>query len=490
MRIRTASIATLGCKLNQSESDQMARRLVQAGVAMVPFGQPADLCLINSCTVTHIGDRKSRQLIRQAIRANPAAFVAVAGCYAELEPDTVSAIEGVSAVLGNAGKERLIEALEGYALVLGGDFRDRRAAGQSAPPYAPGQGGLQNAEPRTQNPEPGSPAGAGSYTQNPEAAQRPSSHTRAFVKIQEGCDNFCSYCIVPRARGHQRSLPAEEILDEIGRLEAAGYGEIVLTGVNITAYGRDHGSTAARNSARGVGLVGLLERIVSETEIPRVRLSSLQPEDWNPRFYELWSSGRLCRHLHLSLQSGSDAVLRRMRRRYNTGQYARIVEEARRKLPEVAITTDVITGFPGESDAEHLETEAFLRSVDFAGLHVFKYSPRNGTDAAAMTDQVSPQVKQTRSDRLIALAEEMSRDFRAGFDGSVLGVLWEESLSPAQVRSIGVDGRDGRIWWSGISDNYVRVYAAGPESLQGTIGGARIGALAGDGVLGTIVRES
>ena len=315
-----------------------------------------------------------------------------------------------------------------------------------------------------------------------------SSRTRAFVKIQEGCDNNCSYCIVPTARGHQRSLPADEVLAEIRRLSSEGCQEIVLTGVNITSYGRDHGAPDARESARGLGLVRLLHSIVAETEIPRIRLSSLQPEDWNPRFYELWSTGRLCRQLHLSLQSGSDSVLRRMRRRYNTARYAQIVEEARRALPGVAITTDVIVGFPGETEAEHLETEEFLRSTGFAGLHVFKYSPRAGTDAAVMAGQVEPRVKQERSERLLALAEELSRSFRNQFDGAVLGVLWEESLSTAQASKLGLERDDGKIFWSGISDNYLRVYASGPETLQGTISGARIGPVAGDGVLGALVR--
>ena len=484
-RIRTASIATLGCKLNQSESDQIARKLAEAGVTIVSFGQPADLCLINSCTVTHIGDRKSRQLIRQATRDNPNAFVAVAGCYAELEPKAISAIEGVSAVLGNAGKGRLLETLREYSLELGTDVG---AGGPAGPPPWDSAAVSSNERP---SPTPG----------RADTAVRPyklsggdgdthhSLHTRAFVKIQEGCDNRCSYCIVPKARGQQRSLPAEEVLDEVRRLVTAGCQEVVLTGVNITAYGRDYGSSSASEAARGFGLVRLLERILSDTDIPRVRLSSLQPEDWNHRFYELWTTGRLCRHLHLSLQSGSDAVLRRMRRRYNTGQYARIVDEARRELPNVAITTDVIAGFPGESEAEHRETESFLRSIGFAGLHVFKYSPRTGTDAATMADQVDPRLKQERSDRLIALAEEMSGRFRALLEGSVLSVLWEQPLAGSKVRGLGLEGRNGSIWWSGISDNYVRVYAAGPESLRGTISGARIGAIVGDGVLGTVTRE-
>ncbi|MHB0870295.1 MAG: tRNA (N(6)-L-threonylcarbamoyladenosine(37)-C(2))-methylthiotransferase MtaB, partial [Chloroflexota bacterium] len=439
-RIRTASIATLGCKLNQSESDQMTRQLAEAGVTLVPFGQPADLYLVNSCTVTHIGDRKSRQLIRQAVRANPQAFVAVAGCYAEVEAEAVAAIEGVGAVLGNREKDRLVEALREYDLLLGWDGLSDDEKGVAAPIKGAATAAVSREESSLER-------GRGSAP----------SRTRAFVKIQEGCDNHCSYCIVPTARGHQRSRPAEEVVEEIRRLVAEGHQEVVLTGVNITAYGRDFGSRVTRENARGMGLLRLLERILAETELPRLRLSSLQPEDWTPAFYGLWGSDRLCRHLHLSLQSGSDAVLKRMRRRYNVEQYARIVDEARSALPGVAVTTDVIVGFPGESEAEFEETQGFLRSIRFAGLHVFKYSPRTGTPAATMLDQVAPRVKQARSDRLIALAQEMAVEFRSQFLGSVLGTLWEERLPEREARRLGLNGgENGSSWWTGLSDNYVR----------------------------------
>jgi len=457
-RIRTASIATLGCKLNQSESDEMARELAGVGVQLVPFGRPADLCIINSCTVTHTGDRKSRQLIRQAVRANPDAVIVVAGCYAEVEPEAVRAIDGVHLVIGNSGKERLLELLRAQQLGLGGD--DTNSPHQSPALRRNGSAG---------NPERG-------------ACVR----TRAFVKVQEGCDNHCSYCIVPQARGHQRSRPMEQVLDEIRELVVHGYQEVVLTGVNISAYGRDWGAEGASSNARGRGLVSLMRRILSETELPRLRLSSLQPEDWNEGFNELLGSGRVCRHLHLSLQSGSDAVLKRMRRRYNVARYEKIVGEARAAVPGVAITTDVIVGFPGETEEEHLETEAFLRSIGFAGVHVFKYSPRDGTAAAAMPDQVAPRVKQERSDRLIRLAEEMGRTFRSRFAGSVLEVLWEERLRPEEAAGLGLG--PGGPWFSGISDNYVRVYARGLRELSGTIGGTRIEGLAADGVVGVPVR--
>jgi threonylcarbamoyladenosine tRNA methylthiotransferase MtaB len=457
-RIRTASIATLGCKLNQSESDQMGRRLVAAGVELVPFGEPADLCLINSCTVTHIGDRKSRQLIRHAVRANPEAFVAVAGCYAELEADAVAQIQGVDAVLGNRGKDRLVEFLMERGLEVGDS---------SALP------------------------GGDEWREDPSHAAgdlKPVARTRAFVKIQEGCDNRCSYCIVPQARGEGRSRPADDVVREIREFSAEGYQEVVLTGVNITAYGRGRDFGDAVANARGMGLYGLLERILAETDLPRLRLSSLQPEEWDSRFYGLWSSGRLCRQLHFSLQSGSDGVLRRMRRRYNADRYRRTVAEAREALPGVAITTDVIAGFPGETGAEQLETEGFLREIGFAGLHVFKYSPRSGTVAAEMAGQLDPRVKQERSQRLIDLGADMGNSFRSGFVGSVLSVLWEERVPEPSASRLLQDG-SGEPCWTGLSDNYIRVYARNPREMGGNIGGVRVERLVEEGVTGTTTRK-
>lgn len=321
----------------------------------------------------------------------------------------------------------------------------------------------------------------------PLVAGRLNKAARAFVKVQDGCDNACSYCVVPRARGPHRSVPAEHAIAEIRSLVEAGYQEVVLTGVNISAYGRD-GTSESGAAARGQGLARLLRRILDETDLPRLRLSSLQPEDWHPDLFALWDSGRLCRHLHLSLQSGSNSVLRRMRRRYDVERYAAIVEEARRQVPGVAITTDVIVGFPGETDQEFAETERFIRAVGFAGLHVFKYSPREGTVAATMEGQVHSRVKQERSARLIALGGAMASDFASGFAGSVLSVLWEEPLTRSEVHRLLADGRNGSTWWSGLSDNYLRVYACGERILAGAIAGARVERTAGEGVLGVLAR--
>mgnify|MGYP005843352307 CR=1 FL=1 len=470
-RVCTASIATLGCKLNQSESDQMARQLAAAGVAILPFGQPVDLCIVNSCTVTHVGDRKSRQLIRQAHRRSPDAFLAVAGCYAEMDPSAVAAIEGVDAVLGNRGKERLVEELERRGLKVGAERVLPRTAA-----HRHGGGRL---------------AAACEDAPAPTLSRREggSARARAFVKIQDGCDSRCSYCIVPQARGRQRSRPKGEVIQEIRERVAEGFQEVVLTGVNITAYGRDLASAGGGGSARGRGLMMLLRGILAETEVPRIRLSSLQPEDWSPAFYDLWASGRMCRHLHLSLQSGSDAVLKRMHRRYNVDGYARVVAEARQAVPGVAITTDVIVGFPGETELEHRETEGFLRSVGFAGLHVFKYSPRAGTPAARMPDQVDPRVKQERSERLMRIADEMEREFRSRFLGTVLDVLWEEMLDDGDVRRLELPRRDVSHWWSGLSDNYVRVYAPGEGDLVGLVSGVRADGICETGLVGSRILD-
>lgn len=445
----------------------MARQLAEAGVLLVPFGQQADLQVVNSCTVTHVGDRKSRQLIRQAARRHPDGYLLVAGCYAELEPKAVLSIDGVDAVLGNDEKDQLVGALRRRSLRVGHDLI----------PLPPSPEGRGKHFP--------SPVG-GEVGDGPEGGPR---RTRAFVKIQDGCDNRCSYCVVPAARGHQRSRPLEDILRELQVLVAEGYREVVLTGVNITSYGRDYIHSHGQE-AGATDLYGLLRRILAETEVQRLRLSSLQPEDWGPRFYDLWESGRLCRHLHLSLQSGSGAVLERMRRRYNLDGYADLVQGARRALPGVAITTDVIVGFPGESEAEQSETEQFLRSIGFAGLHVFKYSSRAGTPAAKMAGQVAPRVKQERSQRLIDLGERMAHEFRARLVGTVLSVLWEEPLSGTEARRVGL-GANGSpsSCWMGLSDSYVRVYADGSPDLKGMISGARVERLAGEGVVGTTLRQ-
>jgi len=417
-------LRSLGCKLNQSEVEALARRFIAAGCQVVTDAEEADLCVVNTCAVTHIAARKSRRLIRRLHRANPEACIVVTGCYAELFPHEVAKIEGVELVVGNADKERLVERLgiRGYGL------------GVTTPiPY-------------------------------PLFFNR----TRAFVKIQDGCNNRCAYCVIGLARGRERSRPPEEVLAEIGARVEAGCKEVVLTGVNIGAYGRDLGTSLGR----------LIEDILTKTAVPRLRLSSIEPWDFDPSLLRLWEDPRLCRHLHLPLQSGCDATLRRMRRRYTAAEYAELVERAREAIPDLALTTDVIVGFPGETEADFEESLRFVEKMGFARLHVFKYSARPGTPAATMPQQVPCEEKRRRSEAMMALARRGSEEFRRRFLGRTMEVLWERKERRREGR---------RRIWSGLTDNYIRVWAESEADLANTITPAKLVALTEDGMRGEIV---
>lgn len=417
-------LRSLGCKLNQSEVEALARRFIAAGCQVVTDAEEADLCVVNTCAVTHIAARKSRRLIRRLHRANPEARIVVTGCYAELFPHEVAKIEGVELVVGNADKERLVERLgiRGYGL------------GVTTPiPY-------------------------------PLFFNR----TRAFVKIQDGCNNRCAYCVIGLARGRERSRPPEEVLAEIGARVEAGCKEVVLTGVNIGAYGRDLGTSLGR----------LIEDILTKTAVPRLRLSSIEPWDFDPSLLRLWEDPRLCRHLHLPLQSGCDATLRRMRRRYTAAEYAELVERAREAIPDLALTTDVIVGFPGETEADFEESLRFVEKMGFARLHVFKYSARPGTPAATMPQQVPCEEKRRRSEAMMALARRGSEEFRRRFLGRTMEVLWERKERRREGR---------RRIWSGLTDNYIRVWAESEADLANTITPAKLVALTEDGMRGEIV---
>jgi threonylcarbamoyladenosine tRNA methylthiotransferase MtaB len=355
MRIRVDSI---GCRLNISEVEEMARHFAAAGHRLVGPGDLADLYVFNSCAVTHVAARKSRQIIRQMRRANPQAGVVVTGCYAQLEPAEVEAL--------------------GADLIVGNEQKDQLAA------LAARAGLLQDADPI--------PAPDGASFIGPMMG---GDHTRAFVKVQDGCDNRCTFCIVTIARGVGRSRTAAEVIAEINRLVKLGYKEAVLSGVHLGSYGHDLGDRA--------GLRNLVCAILAETDLPRLRLSSLEPWDLDAEFFELWQNERLLPHLHLPLQSGCDATLRRMARRTSQVEFTRLVEAARLFIPDVSITTDIIVGFPGETEAEFVESLAFVEAMAFARLHIFRYSPREGTVAARMKGQVPPPVMQERSQRMHAL---------------------------------------------------------------------------------------
>jgi len=390
---KTTSVAleTLGCKLNQAETQQLAAQLAQAGYKLVDSTQKADIYVLNTCTVTHVADRKSRHLLRLARRLNPSARLIAVGCYAHRAPQELAQIDGVDLILNNDRKNDLVSILKNtYGIKQ--PFTD--------------------------------------VLLNPRVN---SQRNRAFLKVQDGCHNFCAFCIVPYVRTREVSLPVTDIVAQVREKVAAGFKEVVLTGTEVGTY-----------RSGGTNLAGLLKHILEKTDICRVRLSSLQPPEISEKLVRPWHDPRLCPHFHLSLQSGSDSVLRRMKRRYTIADYSEKVNLIRGSVTDVAITTDVIVGFPGETETEFQETFEFCRKMHFARIHVFPFSPRPGTLAATMPDQVSAAVKKERSRQMLALAKESSKNFRQGFLGKNIEVLWEQS-------------KDGI--WSGLTGNYVRVYS-------------------------------
>ena len=413
------ALDSLGCKLNQAETEALARQFVGAGYELVASPAEADVYILNTCTVTHIADRKSRHLLRRARRLNPEAVVVATGCYAERAPRELAGVGGVNLVLGNSDKPHLRRLLEESGCL------DLPASGPVSP----------------------------------DSCYR-GFRTRAFIKVQDGCHNLCAYCIVPLVRGGERSLPAGEVVSQVRERAAQGYREVVLTGVRVGSYGDN-----------GVNLAGLLERILAETGVERVRLSSIQPQEVSPELVGLFGNGRLCPHVHLCLQSGSDGVLRRMGRRYSRSDYEEAVSLIRRAVPEVAITSDVMVGFPGETDAEFEESLSFCRRMEFARIHVFSYSRRSGTGAAELPNQVSDRVKKQRSRMMLSLAEESAQSFRRHFLGRTMPVLFEQ-------RSGGV--------WSGLTANYIKVYTKSSEDLTNKLLPVRLGELYKDGVWGEI----
>ncbi|MFV2071307.1 MAG: tRNA (N(6)-L-threonylcarbamoyladenosine(37)-C(2))-methylthiotransferase MtaB [Thermoanaerobaculales bacterium] len=397
MRVRLESI---GCRLNIGEIEAMARDLAAAGHRVVGPGEDADLCILNTCTVTAIASRKSRQLIRQLRCAHPEASVVVTGCDAELAPREILAA-GVDLVVGNTDKERLLQLTAEAGLLP-----ESTTAPEDSAPFAPGG----------------------------------SSRTRAFLKVQDGCDNRCAFCVVTIARGPGRSLGADSIVNEVHALCRLGYQEIVLSGVHLGSYGRDLGDSR--------GLERLVQRILAETDVPRLRLSSVEPWDLDAAFFEIFSNSRLLPHLHLPLQSGCDKTLRRMVRRTTRETFSKLVASARAAVPDLSVSTDIIVGFPGESDSEFDESLAFVEGTAFSRLHVFRYSRRDGTPAAVMPNQVPGPVVQDRSRRMRLLGTELERRFNSAFIGREAEVLWEAG------EEFGPD-----VLWSGHTPNYIRVTA-------------------------------
>jgi threonylcarbamoyladenosine tRNA methylthiotransferase MtaB len=421
---------TIGCRLNQSEIETFARQFRAAGHTLVASPDQADLVVINTCTVTTQAASDSRQKIRQAARLG-AAEIVVTGCWATLEPEAAAALPRVSYVIANLDKDHLVANLL-----------------HSSPTELAGAA-------LTRQPLPGT-----------------HQRTRAFIKVQDGCDNRCTYCITCLARGPSRSRSIHEVQQDVAAALAGGALEIVLTGVHLGAWGADLQPAS--------DLMTLIQALLADPHLPRLRLSSLEPWDLELRFFELWQDARICRHLHLPLQSGCAATLRRMARKTTPQAYAHLVQRARAAIPGIAITTDVIVGFPGEDEAEFAASQEFIYSMEFAHGHVFTYSARPGTAAARMPDQVPYPLRRARSRQLHELFAQAEGHYQAQFTGQRLPVLWESSHP---------DG--DHIWQlSGFTDNYIRVTAQSYQDLWNQISLVELVASSGSGMQGIICDRS
>lgn len=439
------AIVTLGCKVNQYDSAALAGAFLDKGYCRVEFNDTADVYVINTCSVTHLSDRKSRQLIRRAVKANPAAVIAVTGCYAQGSPEEVLEIPGVDLVIGTRDRGRLVELI------------DMMESDNPTQPKAKNTN-LSN-----------SVIGwTGDYSFEEDAAPPVQERSRAFLKIQDGCDNYCTYCIVPYVRGGLRSLPPERVEAQARELAAAGYREIVLTGIHTGSYGRDLSKGA-------VSLAGLLRKLAKIPGLPRIRLGSVDPNDVTLELVEaLMASPIFCRHLHVPLQSGDDGILEKMGRRYTAWEYTSMVNVLKENIPGLGLTTDVIVGFPGETGACFDRTYNLLRKCSFSRLHVFKYSPRVGTPAASFDGQVAAAVKEERSRKLIDLGNEMSAAFAASLEGQVLDVLVER-------QALGEGGM-----FEGLTDNYLRAFFPARDLDPGSILPIKIESTKNQGLFGRI----
>lgn len=403
-------LEALGCRLNASEMDTLGRQLAAAGHDVVAAPEQADVAVLNTCAVTGEAARKSRQLARKLARANPSARLAVTGCYATLAPEDVARLPNVELVVDNRRKDLLSDLLQPWSIELDGEQWRRLA---------------------------------------PEAALHPPARTRAFVKVQDGCNNKCTFCIVTVARGEERSRRVGDLLSEIRQLAEEGYQEAVLTGVHLGGYGSDIDTD----------LHGLVAAILEQTALPRLRLSSLEPWDLRPEFFDLWaaSGGRLCPHLHLPLQAGCDKTLRRMARRTRTAEFRQLLGEARARIPDLVVTTDIIVGFPAETQADFEESLRFVEDMDFAHVHVFPYSAREGTAAASFGGQVPAAERRARVDAMETAARRTGDALRRRFLGTIRPVLWETLEHPANGTA---------ALWSGLTDNYLRVQTTAPAGVD------------------------
>lgn len=431
--MKKAALHNLGCKVNAYETEAMQHLLEEAGYEIVPFTQKADVYVINTCSVTNMADRKSRQMLHKAKKNNPDSIVVAAGCYVQTSEKEVLNDLSVDIVIGNDRKHDLVRLLEEYSLDSVNDTVDD--------------------------------INDGKHDFEELFIDQTKEHTRAFIKVQDGCNQFCSYCIIPYARGRVRSRRFENVIAEVERLAANGFKEVVLTGIHLSSYGVDF--------EEATGLLELIQAVNAVKGIERIRLGSLEPKIVTEHFAsELSKLDKICPHFHLSLQSGCDATLKRMNRKYTTKEYERGCELLRKYFVHPAITTDVIVGFPGETEDEFEQTKAYLEHIHFYEMHIFKYSKRKGTRAAVMPDQIDEQVKAARSEKLIALGHDMSKEFRKFYIGKNEEVLFEEKAVIGD-----------KEYFVGYTKEYVKVAKETDENLENQIVSGRISGMLTDEIL-------
>lgn len=431
--MKKAALHNLGCKVNAYETEAMQHLLEEAGYEIVPFTQKADVYVINTCSVTNMADRKSRQMLHKAKKNNPDSIVVATGCYVQTSEKEVLNDLSVDIVIGNDRKHDLVRLLEEYSLDSVNDTVDD--------------------------------INDGKHDFEELFIDQTKEHTRAFIKVQDGCNQFCSYCIIPYARGRVRSRRFENVIAEVERLAANGFKEVVLTGIHLSSYGVDF--------EEATGLLELIQAVNAVKGIERIRLGSLEPKIVTEHFAsELSKLDKICPHFHLSLQSGCDATLKRMNRKYTTKEYERGCELLRKYFVHPAITTDVIVGFPGETEEEFEQTEAYLEHIHFYEMHIFKYSKRKGTRAAVMPDQIDEQVKAVRSEKLIALGHDMSNEFRKFYIGKNEEALFEEKAVIGD-----------KEYFVGYTKEYVKVAKKTDENLENQIVSGRISGVLTDEIL-------
>ncbi|WP_313526488.1 tRNA (N(6)-L-threonylcarbamoyladenosine(37)-C(2))-methylthiotransferase MtaB [Anaerotignum sp.] len=431
--MKKAASYALGCKVNQYESEAIAELFAEKGYEIVGIDEVADVYVINTCTVTNFGDKKSRQLIRKVKRQNENAVVAVVGCYAQTAPKEIMEVEGVNLVIGTKDRGQIVEMVEEYRPEKGvenhvTDIMKERVF-------------------------------------EPLSIQKLTNRTRAYLKIQDGCSQYCSYCIIPYARGPIRSREAQDVLEEVGRLAENGFKEVVLTGIHVASYGKDSKDTS---------LLEILRQVHQVEGINRIRFSSIEPNVVTEEFAQTMAElPKVCHHFHLSLQSGCDRTLKEMNRKYDTEKYRQAAALLRKYLPEVALTTDIIVGFPGETEEDYQECYDFAKEIGFSKIHVFPYSPKKGTPAAERKDQLPNTVKAERSHKLLALSDEMSADFIQNYVGKTVEVLYEKPL--------------GEGMFEGHTSNYIKVHGKSLEDVSNRIVKTRITHIEGEIAIGQVI---